>query len=67
MTIIAICGFQGSGKDTLADIFVNKHNFIKFSFASATKDVVSSLLGWERVMLEGNTPEYRDKRNIVDT
>jgi len=66
MTIIAICGFQGSGKDTLADILVNKHCFIKFSFAHATKDVVSSLFGWDRMMLEGNTPEYRDKRNIVD-
>lgn len=67
MTIIAICGFQGSGKDTLADILVNKYCFIKFSFASATKDVVASLFGWNREMLEGNTPEYRDKRNIVDT
>ena len=67
MTIIAICGFQGSGKDTLADILVNKHCFIKFSFASATKDVVSSLFGWDRIMLEGNTLEYREKRNIVDT
>lgn len=51
MTIIAICGFQSSGKDTLADILVNKHNFIKFSFASTTKYVVSSLFGWERIML----------------
>lgn len=66
MIIIGLCGFQGSGKDTVADILVEKHNFIKLSFASATKDVVSNLFGWDRNMVEGNTPEARKKREEID-
>lgn len=64
--IIGICGFQGSGKDTLANILVNEHDFIKFSFATATKDVVAILFGWDRKMIEGDTPESRLEREKPD-
>jgi hypothetical protein len=64
--IIGICGFQGAGKDTLAEILVKDHDFIKFSFASATKDVVSILFGWDREMVEGLTVESRLEREKVD-
>jgi dephospho-CoA kinase len=66
MIIIGLCGFQGSGKDTIADILVNKHSFIKLSFASSTKDILSILFGWNRDMLEGITTESRKKREEVD-
>lgn len=66
MTIIAICGFQGAGKDTLANILVEKHGFVKLSFAGTVKDVASCVFGWDREMLEGSTPEARIKREIVD-
>lgn len=65
--IIGICGFQSSGKDTIANYLVKNHNFIKLSFASATKDVVSCLFSLDRNMLEGNTPECRKKREEVDS
>ena len=38
--IIGICGLQGSGKDTLAQILIDKYNFEKLSFASKLKDIV---------------------------
>ena len=30
MKIIAICGFQGSGKDTLANILIKKYGYKKY-------------------------------------
>jgi hypothetical protein len=64
--IIAICGFQGSGKDTIADILIKNNGFIKLSFAGAVKDIASIVFGWDREMLEGSTPESRKMREIVD-
>jgi hypothetical protein len=67
MSIIGICGFQGSGKDTAADYFVNNHSkFIKLSFVSAVKDIVSTVFGWERKSLEGDTIESRTFREQID-
>lgn len=66
MTIIAICGFSGSGKDTTADILVNKYGYIKLNFAAAVKDILSIIFGWNREMLEGSTVESRKEREIVD-
>jgi hypothetical protein len=64
--IIGLCGFQGAGKDTVGDILVKFHGFVKISFGSALKDAVASLFGWDRVMLEGSTPESRTWRETVD-
>ncbi len=66
MVLIGICGFQGSGKDTMANYLVNEHNFVKFSFASATKDVLAVIFGWDRKLLEGDTVESRLFRETVD-
>lgn len=66
MIIIGVCGFQGAGKDTLSDYLVLKYGFTKLSFASATKDVLSIMFGWDRKMLEGDTIESRKFRESVD-
>ena len=66
MVILGICGFQGAGKDTFADHLVSTHNFIKFSFAGATKDMLNVLFGWDRTLLEGNTIESRQFRETID-
>jgi hypothetical protein len=66
MVIIGICGFQGAGKDTFADYLVSKYNFIKFSFATATKDILADIFEWDRKMLEGDTIESRNFRETVD-
>jgi hypothetical protein len=64
--IIGVCGFIGSGKDTIADYLVNFHEFRRESFASTLKDAVSSVFGWDRTMLEGRTKEAREWREQVD-
>lgn len=66
MVKIALCGFSGAGKDTIADILVKNHGFKKVNFASALKDVLSAIFGWDRTMLEGVTVEDRIKRETVD-
>ena len=64
--IIGVCGFIGSGKDTVADYLVNFHGFRRESFANTLKDAVSAVFGWDRTMLEGRTKEAREWREQVD-
>ena len=64
--IIGVCGFIGSGKDTVADYLVNLHHFRRESFANTLKDAVSAVFGWDRTMLEGRTAQAREWREQVD-
>ena len=64
--IIGVCGFIGSGKDTVADYLQNFHEFRRESFASTLKDAVAAVFGWDRTMLEGRTKEAREWREQVD-
>jgi hypothetical protein len=64
--IIGICGFIGSGKDTVADYLVNFHEFRRESFANTLKDAVAAVFGWDRIMLEGRTKEAREWREQPD-
>jgi hypothetical protein len=71
MKIIAIQGFIGSGKDTFASLILENEkshgrNAIKLSFASALKDCISSIFGWNRELLEGDTNESREWREQID-
>jgi hypothetical protein len=64
--IIGVCGFIGSGKDTIADYLVNIHQFRRESFANSLKDAVAQVFGWNRDMLEGRTRQSREWREQVD-
>lgn len=64
--MIAICGFMGSGKDTVARHLIAAHGYNKVSFAGALKDAVAAIFGWPRDALEGETPESRVWRETVD-
>tara|TARA_B100000614_G_C14420479_1_gene441711 strand:+ start:137 stop:793 length:657 start_codon:yes stop_codon:yes gene_type:complete len=63
--IIGITGFMGSGKDTVAKMFVEK-GAVQDSFASPLKDLCASVFGWDRHMLEGDTVASRDFRETAD-
>lgn len=64
--VIGINGFAGSGKDTVAEYFINEHGYQKFAMADAVKDVLAILFGWDRKMLQGDTPESRIWREQLD-
>jgi len=64
--IIGVCGFIGSGKDTVADYLTNFHEFRRESFANSLKDAVAHVFGWDRTMLEGRTKQAREWREQVD-
>jgi hypothetical protein len=64
--IIGVCGFIGSGKDTIADYLTNFHGFRRESFANSLKDAVAYVFGWDRTMLEGRTKMAREWREQVD-
>lgn len=64
--IIGVCGFIGSGKDTIADYLVNLHHFRRESFANTLKDAVAAVFGWDRTMLEGRAKQAREWREQVD-
>jgi hypothetical protein len=64
--IIGVCGFIGSGKDTIADYLTNFHEFRRESFANSLKDAVAYVFGWDRTMLEGRTKTAREWREQVD-
>lgn len=64
--IIGLCGEQGSGKDTVANILISEYGFIKLTFASTLKDVVAILFSWPRDLLEGLSEESRLWRETTD-
>ena len=64
--LYGISGFKGSGKDTVADLLVEKHGFKKISFADKLKDACSTIFEWDREMLTGSTDESREWREEVD-
>jgi len=64
--IIGLCGNQGAGKDTVGDILISDYGFIKLTFASTLKDIVSVLFSWPRDLLEGITEISRIWRETTD-
>lgn len=65
-SIIAICGFIGSGKDTVADYLVNFHGYRRESFANSLKDAVGVVFNWDRELLDGRTKQSREWRETKD-
>lgn len=64
--IVGLVGFIGAGKGSVADILVERHDYIKESFANSVKDSVSAVFGWDRPLLEGDTAESRAWRETPD-
>jgi hypothetical protein len=66
ITIIALTGKAGSGKDTAANYLIENYGYQKMSFAETLKDAVAAVFGWPRDMLEGVTDESRRWREQKD-
>jgi|TARA_B100000287_G_C20578890_1_gene759543 hypothetical protein len=64
--LIGIVGLMGSGKDTVANRLVEKHGYIRDSFAKSLKDAVASMFNWDRKLLEGNGEASRKWREQPD-
>lgn len=64
--LVGVVGFIGSGKGTIGDYLVNKHDFVTDSFAKSLKDAAAAIFGWDREMLEGDTPGSRFEREQAD-
>lgn len=64
--IIGLLGYIGSGKGTVASQLANEYNFRQDSFAGSLKDACAAMFDWPRHMLEGDTKESREWRELVD-
>lgn len=60
---VAIAGFKGAGKGSVAEI-LQQYGFIKMSCATPLKDMVASLFSLPRYLLEGDTRESREWREM---
>ena len=63
--IIGLVGLIGSGKGTVAQMFVQQ-GCKEDSFAAPLKDMITSIFGWSRELMEGDTVESRDFRETPD-
>lgn len=64
--IIGVVGLIGSGKGAVAEYLVNSKGYKKLSFADPVKDAAAGMFGWNRAMLQGDTPESRAWREEKD-
>lgn len=64
--IVGISGFINSGKNTVASYLTEKYNFRQDSFAASLKDACAMIFDWPRDMLEGDTKESRQWREVTD-
>ena len=46
--------------------FLIAEGYQRISFAGVLKDACANIFGWDRVLLEGNTPESRAFREMPD-
>jgi len=64
--IVGVSGFINSGKGTVATYLTEQYKFRQDSFAASLKDACAMIFDWPRDMLEGDTTESREWREIVD-
>ena len=55
--VIGLAGYARSGKDTVADLLVKQHGFVKVRFADALKRGLAEMLGLTPAQLDGDEKE----------
>lgn len=63
--IISFSGMKDSGKSTAVKGLIAE-GWVELSFSKLLKDVISIVFGWDRAMLNGDTPEHRRWREKLD-
>jgi hypothetical protein len=64
--LIGLLGLIGSGKGAASEYLVKQKGYSKLSFADPVKDAASAIFGWDRSLLQGDTPESRIWRETPD-
>ncbi len=64
--LIALLGFRGSGKSTIANYLIDNYNFTSLAFAEKLKQVVSTAFDIDLDLLEGNSEESRVYRETTN-
>lgn len=60
--LIGITGLKRSGKDTCGLFLIEKHNYVKYSFAGALKNACSEIFMFDYEQTEGSKKEEFDDR-----
>lgn len=60
MPIIGICGYKGSGKDTLADFLVENESYVKIAFADFIRNALMQLFDWDETNFSPEKKEIKD-------
>lgn len=61
MSIILLCGYKRSGKDTFANHLDEEHGFKHFKISKPLKDAVKNLFNFTESQIEGDLKELIDK------
>lgn len=62
--VIGLCGYTGAGKDTVADILVEDHGYLKIAFADSLRDFLleaNPVIGHNRTRVIRLREEVQDK------
>jgi len=62
--IIALCGYKGSGKDTVAEYLVDKYKYNHYKISEKLKEVIKLLFNLDDNDLEKNKDKINDKWGI---
>ncbi len=60
--LIGISGKAGSGKTTIAEYLIEKHDFVEYSFATPIKQMLCTMLNCDLKTLE----IYKESNTILD-
>lgn len=64
MKVVAVSGWAGSGKDTLANLLIKTYGFKRIGFADPLKDTVAEQFGFDRASLDDQNQKNLPLMNL---